>query len=47
MRFEIDGKEFTEADLVNWKRKRIPKVLHNLHKSIKSYDDTEAFYHLQ
>lgn len=33
MGFEIDGKEFAETDLENWKRKRIPKVVRNLHKN--------------
>lgn len=42
MRFEIDGKEFTEKELENWKRKRIPKVLHNLQKSVEPSDDIDT-----
>lgn len=41
MKFEIDGKEFTEIDLANWKRKRIFKVACNLHKDIKSSDNID------
>lgn len=41
MKFEIDEKEFTETDLANWKRKRIPKVARNLHKNIEQSDDIE------
>jgi hypothetical protein len=42
MRFEINGKEFTEEDLANWKRERIPKVLRNLHRSIQPSDSVET-----
>lgn len=42
MKFEIDGKEFSEIDLANWKMKRIPKVARNLRKSIRLNEDAKA-----
>lgn len=42
MRFEIDGKEFTEIDLEKWKRKRIPKVARNLRKNIRLDKEVNA-----
>ena len=41
MKIEIDGKEFTKADLQNWKRKRLPKVARNLGKNLKPSDDVD------
>ena len=42
MKFEIDGKEFTKAALDDWKKKRIPKVVRNLRKSIKPSDNIDV-----
>ena len=42
MKFEMDGKVFTETELDNWKRKRIPKVVRNLSKDMKPSDHTDT-----
>lgn len=42
MRIEIDGKEITETDLEIWKKKRIPKVLHNLKKNVQSSNNIDV-----